>query len=153
MLAAGMVLAMLATSPLDAAPPRVTLEADCGRVLLHTRTGVRPLQGAAPGLCVREAHLARLEEGATNVVLKVARPDGRGGPLRDRVFVYRLEGDRLRPRFLGSGPRHQRLVSLQVARGLPTDSLVVRLEDALGRPVRLRCRLEEFPLVCTEERP
>jgi hypothetical protein len=151
MLAAGVILAMLATSPLDAMLPRVSVESECGRVLLHTPSGVFPLQGAAPGLCVREALLARLEKDATHVVLKVAREDERGGKLRDRLFVYRLEGHRLWPRFLGSGPKERQLASVQVVRGSATDSLSVRLEDAQGREQRLRCRLEAFPLVCIEE--
>jgi len=103
-----------------------------------------PLEGSAPGLCVRDAFTLRLEAPAlTNVVLRVVK-DG-----RDRVFIYRLEGHRLVPRFLGSGPGSLSLVELRRGPGTPLDRLeIVALRESTE--IRLSCRFEEFPLVCDE---
>lgn len=81
--------------------PVVTLEArgaeGCGIVRVN---GAR-VSGAAPGLCVKQAVWTSLEGGL--VALLVEAPHRFDARRRHRVFVYRLVGQRLEPRFLGSG--------------------------------------------------
>lgn len=126
------------------AAPRVTLDAidarGCGAVSVN---GQR-VAGAAPGLCVKQALWTPLEGGL--VALLVAAPHRFEPRVRHRVFLYRLDGARLVPRFLGSGFRE-----LEVEKLVP-------LDDALGLSVTgaqgtatLRCRFTGFPLTCQEE--
>jgi hypothetical protein len=121
--------------------PVVTLEArgvdGCGVVKVN---GAR-VTGAAPGLCVKQAVWTSLEGGL--VALLVEAPHRFDARPRHRVFLYRLVGRRLEPRFLGSGFRTRsvdRLVPLEGALGVEVSS------DA-GYET-MRCRFLEFPLVC-----
>jgi hypothetical protein len=126
---------------LAAVPPEVAVvRADaqgCGEV----RVNQRAVTGAAPGLCVVQATWTALEGGL--VALLVRAPHRFEAAVRNRVFLYRLEGRRLVPRFLGSGFRDLEVVRL----GEGEDRLVLEVEGADG-PATLQCRLEGFPLVC-----
>lgn len=111
----------------------------CGPVLVDKKR----VAGAAPGLCVKQALWTPLEGGL--VALLVEAPHRFDPRVRLRVFVYRLAGASLAPRFLGSG-----FASREVERLVP-------LDDALGVVVRdgersltLRCRFDGFPLSCQE---
>ncbi|GMU62156.1 MAG: hypothetical protein AMXMBFR34_39190 [Myxococcaceae bacterium] len=112
----------------------------CGEVVVAGQA----VQGAAPGLCVVQALWAPLEGGV--VALLVRAPHRFEEEERLRVFIYRLEGRRLVPRFLGSG-----FASREVRR-------LVALDDALGVEVSgdggvsvLRCSFDGFPLVCRDD--
>jgi len=103
-----------------------------------------PVDGAAPGLCVRHALLATLDA-EQQVVLLVEVEE------RLRVFVYRVSGRHLVPRFLGSG-----FTSLRIRHASAHgDGLRIVAQDARGMDVALQCRFRGFPLVCLngEETP
>jgi hypothetical protein len=101
-----------------------------------------PYEGGPRGLCVRQAFTANLEEdGVTNVVLVVEAPHRFDSQIRKRLFIYRLDGRKLVPRFLGSRLGALELESARAERG----GLEVR---ASGR--RFQCHFEQFPLVCEE---
>ncbi|MEW5743596.1 MAG: hypothetical protein AB1938_32085 [Myxococcota bacterium] len=124
-----------------AASPDVRLEnvdsRGCGDVIVDGRR----VQGAAPGLCVVQAVWTPLEEGL--LALLVRAPHRFDSTERLRVFVYRLVGRRLSPRFLGSGFTGSdvtRLVTL-------ADALGVEVVSDAGVAV-LRCVFDGFPLVC-----
>ena len=141
------ILALLIASP-PPPLPRLSLSSrdpnGCGVPILD---GI-PLLGGAPGLCVREAFALRLEEPSlTNVLLRVEKEG------RDRIFIYRLDGRRLRPRFLGSGPDDLTLAEVRRRPGTPLDSLEVVARRGGQEVVRFICRFEEFPLVCEEVPP
>jgi hypothetical protein len=141
------VLSLLVASPPQPLP-RVGLSARDGRGCGAPVLDGLALRGGAPGLCVRDAFAVRLEDApAANVVLRVAK-DG-----RDRIFVYRLDGHRLVPRFLGSGPDDLRLVEVLRRPGTPLDRLEVVARRGGGQKLHLLCRFEEFPLVCDEVSP
>lgn len=167
-LAAG--LAQLA-GPAQAVPPRplpaILLTAGdaqgCGQVARLGNKGLVLLRGAAPGLCVRAAFAARLEPGvrphAVNVVLLVAAPHRFDPDVRTRLFVYRLRGRRLVPRFLGSGFRArtllgaERLPAADPTSGERLDGLRVTTATPTGQYESLRCTFERFPLSCEPELP
>lgn len=108
----------------------------CGRPAL--RDG-RRLEAAA-GLCVKRVLSAHLEDPRELDVILIVTKDG-----RDRLFVYRLEGGALVPRFLGSGPRDLTLRDVRVHQD---EALEVELADREGATRTVRCRFEAFPLVC-----
>ncbi len=157
--------------PAQAAKPRplpaVLLTAGdahgCGRVARMGNQGLVLLRGAAPGLCVRAAFAARLEPGArpdaVNVVLLVAAPHRFDPDVRTRLFVYRLRGRRLVPRFLGSGFRArallgaERLPAADAPSGHRLDSLRVTTVTPAGQHESLRCAFVRFPLSCQAELP
>lgn len=122
-------------------PPDVAVvQADaqgCGVVLVNRRS----VTGAAPGLCVTQAVWTRLEGGL--VALLVRAPHRFDARVRPRVFVYRLEGARLVPRFLGSGFRDLEVTRLRAE----DDRLVLEVVGAQG-PRALRCHFAGFPLLC-----
>jgi hypothetical protein len=145
MLALGVMLALFVADP-PSSPPLVGLASSgpCGTPIL----GQVPLAGAAPGLCVHEAFSARLEDpSTTDVVVQVTRPARPGAPAQEQLFIYRLSGEQLVPRFLGSGSPAVELVAVRRLPGIVRDQLEVltRRGDAIERRV---CRLEHFPLVC-----
>lgn len=97
-----------------------------------------PLPGglrAPPGLCVE---VAVPGPGAGHVSLLVALP---ADPARRGLFVYRVQGRNLVPRFLGSGFPGRALT------GLAADGDALRVETDRGP---LGCVLQDFPLVCEE---
>lgn len=165
-LAAWLVLLAI---PAQAAPvralPTVRLTASdargCGQVTRAGSQGRYRLRGAAPGLCVQAAFAARLEPGGrrehVNVVLLVAAPHRFDPVVRTRLFVYRLHGRQLQPRFLGSGFYDRTLLSAErvpvaaSAPGEPLDALrVVTTTPAGGREL-WRCAFRRFPLSCEPE--
>jgi hypothetical protein len=112
----------------------------CGVIQL----GTAPAEAGPVGLCVKQVLWTPLEGGL--VAALVEAPHRFEPRPRNRVFLYRLEGRRLVPRFLGSG-----FDEVQVERLLARD-------DSLGLAVRgergertLACRFSGFPLVCSEE--
>lgn len=146
----------------------------CGRVELVLARRSRRLRGAAPGLCVRTAFAARLEgsDGETegdarsakerggpivNVVLLVEAPQRFDPAVRTRLFVYRLRGLTLVPRFLSSGFRERDLVAVERRPSgaqlpdEPRDVLWVQTRDRLGTRELLRCYFSSFPLRCEPE--
>jgi len=86
---------------------------------------------------VREVAAATLE-GERHLALRVRLP---ADPTRDGLFVYRVEGARLVPRFLGSGFPARRLT------GVTSEGASLRVRTDAGA---LRCVLQDFPLVCEE---
>jgi hypothetical protein len=103
------------------------------------------LSGGPRDGCLVDAFPARLEDEATwNVVLIIGRPGRFDARVRRRLFVYRLEGRRLVPRFLGSGPSSFDLVSAAPA----NRGLVVSVRAEGGAPGTMRCEFRGFPLVC-----
>lgn len=135
----------------------------CGRVARMGSKGLVLLRGAAPGLCVRAAFAARLEPDArpdaVNVVLLVAAPHRFDPDVRTRLFVYRLQGRQLVPRFLGSGFRArallgaERLAAADPTSGEGRDRLRVTTATPTGQRESLRCAFERFPLACEPELP
>ena len=120
------LLASPALGPLDAR--------GCGRVMLEG-------EAATPAeLCVREVRTVTLE-GEPMVVARVALPRD---PRRAGVFVYRREGGRLVPRFLGSG-----FQSLEVDALLPSHEELRLAAHGADGPLTLRCTFRGFPLECT----
>jgi hypothetical protein len=121
--------------------------AECGRPVLVAADGAsRLLIGAPADFCIRDALAARLEESAdTHVVLQV---EGLGSDPAERLFIYRLDGDQLVPRYLASGPAHLRLVGVERLAGVEQDSLLVHAVTVSGRPVSLSCSFVGFPLLC-----
>ncbi len=90
-------------------------------------------------LCVRAAVLASLEApGERHLALLVDLP---ADPARRGLFVYRVRGRALVPRFLGTGFPERALT------GLATDGDALLVQTDRGP---LRCRLQNFPLVCEE---
>lgn len=117
----------------------------CGRATL----GAQGLSGGPRDGCLVDAFAARLEGASTlNVVLVVDRPGRFDARVRRRLFVYRLDGARLVPRFLGSGPSSLRLLSARPVRQGALDRLVVSVQAEGAAPEALHCRFEGFPLVC-----
>lgn len=141
--AALLMLSLLGGAPLPVVSLEQVDDGGCGRPAI----GSTQLDGAAPGLCVRAAFAARLESpDVVNVVLHVDTRDG--APRPQRIFIYRLHGARLRPRFLGGGSRRLALRSVAREAGAELDSLRVEVADDGGVTRVLRCALEQFPLVC-----
>lgn len=101
-----------------------------------------------------------MDKSAVNVVLLVAAPHRFDPAVRTRLFVYRLSGRRLRPRFLGSGFRARTLLGAErlpgpsaAASGQPRDSLRVTTATPTGQRESLCCAFARFPLSCEPERP
>lgn len=90
---------------------------------------------APAGLCV---HAAVPGPGEGHLSLLVTLP---ADPARLGLFVYRVQGRRLVPRFLGSGFPERALT------GLAAEGDALRVFTDRGA---LRCRLQDFPLVCEE---
>jgi hypothetical protein len=90
-----------------AAPPELallpTLKPRCGLPLIRQGHDWVQLRGGPEGLCAVEIFWARLEAGAVDVLVRVRAPHREDPELRERLFVYRLVGTTLVPRFLGSG--------------------------------------------------
>lgn len=117
----------------------------CARtVLLEGRT----LTGGPREFCIEQV-LEVCLEGGDFVVLRVAAPHRFDARVRSRVFVYRLEGSRLVPRFLGSG-----FASREVTKLFPlTHALGLETLTATGERETLSCAFDGFPLVCSELKP
>jgi hypothetical protein len=130
-------------------------ESGCCRVLLH-RSGERLAYRrlAMPkALCVRSGFTAHLEDGRSqNVVLEVLAP----ATGQRSLFVYRLEGGHLRPRFLASGLPGWTMLSAGpwTTRSSPDqrlEELWVEARDSEGETRLLRCGFEGFLLTCSIE--
>ena len=141
----------LLTLAVLAAPSRLDVtvldrdERGCGKPALG---GMRLAGGPRDG-CLVDAFAARLEDPSTlNVVLVIDRPGRFDSRVRRRLFVYRLEGARLVPRFLGSGPSELALVGARRVEAGPPEWLEVSVQAGGDSPRALRCRFEGFPLVC-----
>ena len=104
----------------------------------------RPLRGGPGKFCIEQVLEVRLAEGAF-VVLRVRAPHRFEARVRSRVFVYRVEGDRLVPRFLGSGFAERAVVRLVALTG----ALGVETVAETGERVNWSCTFDGFPLVCT----
>jgi hypothetical protein len=126
---------------LAAVPPEVDVVRPDARGCGEVRVNGRAVAGAAPGLCVTQAAWTGLEGGL--VVLVVRAPHRFEAAVRNRVFVYRLEGRRLVPRFLGSGFRGVEVI--RVVPGGDRLRLEVAREDG---PTVMQCQFDGFPLVC-----
>lgn len=106
--------------------------------------GQRALGGPV-GLCVRDAVELSLEPGQRQLALLVDAPHRFDPRVRPRVFIYRVEGRRLVPRFLGSGFSSAEVVAIAA------DGPRLRLQLSDSRTVW--CHFDGFPLVCSEEPP
>lgn len=130
-----------------AAAPVVSLSqpdaGGCGTILVDGAAAL----GGPVGLCVRQVTWTELSGGLVAALVKAPhRYDAR---VRNRVFLYRLEGRRLVPRFLGAG-----FTELEVIRLVPRgDALALEVHGPGddSRTHTLTCRLVRFPLVCSEE--
>ncbi len=148
LLIVGSTLALVG-EPLPDIEMLTTATDNCGQPAIRRGQRLTALTGAAPGLCVRDGFAARLEsDEGVNVVLlvdmaKTAQP---GAP--QRLFIYRLRGDTLEPRMLGSGPRSQRLMGARRYPGPVGDQLLVEVVSRGGRRQTLRCFFRGFPLLC-----
>jgi hypothetical protein len=94
-----------------------------------------------PRHCVKKHFEAELEPGRKNVVALVEAPNRFDQKTRLRLFIYRLEGRRLLPRFLGSAFPGADLLD---ARG------ALRVVTTRGE---FDCHFDGFPLVCEEAQP
>ncbi len=112
----------------------------CGRPALVAGGRAEPLLGGPSELCIRQLEGLALEGGEPGAALLVTRPGTNAG-----LFVYRLQGRRLVPRFLGSG-----FASLELVRLLPTEGGGLRLEARAedGALTMLGCGFVGFPLHC-----
>lgn len=138
-----LLAAVLATTPvLSLGAPDAS---GCARTVL---LGARTLAGGPRELCIEQLLELSLADGDF-IVLRVAAPHRFDARVRSRVFVYRLEGFRLVPRFLGSGFASRevtRLFPLHHALGLETLTIT-------GERETLSCAFDGFPLVCSELKP
>ena len=123
-------------------------EGACGVPAVEDVAGARRLLvGGPPGFCVHAAFAARLEDAATvHVVMRVSGTEANAA---ERIFIYRLDGDRLVPRYLASGPDHLRLVAVEPVTRDGPDALRIRATDAGGAATTLLCGFVGFPLLCT----
>lgn len=135
--------AVLATTPvLSLGAP------DAGGCARTVVLGTRTLAGGPREFCIEQLLQVSLAEGDF-LVLRVAAPHRFDARVRSRVFVYRVEGLRLVPRFLGSGFASRevlRLFALDQALGLETLTHT-------GERETLSCAFVGFPLVCSELNP
>ena len=105
--------------------------------------GVR-FSGGPMQHCIREVTRVRLED-EDFLAVHVDAPHRFEPRVRSRVFIYRVNGHHLEPRFLGSGFK-----SREVTRLFPLDgALGVETTSLEGKTERLRCVFDGFPLVCT----
>jgi hypothetical protein len=147
----GLFAILVFAAPVVTPLPRLVLVREtgvaCGTPALEEAGGrTRALGGGPPGFCVRDAFLARLDDGAsTHAVLRVS---GSVADAAERVFIYRLDGDELVPRYLASGPSHLRLVDVEPVNGVERDALRIRTVDASGNATTLLCGFVGFPLLC-----
>ena len=128
-------MAVLATAP------HYTLEqGPCARhVLLDGRT----LRGGPGRFCIEQVLPVEFAEGAF-VALRVAAPHRFEARVRSRVFVYRVEGERLVPRFLGSGFSAREVTGLVALE----NALGVQTLTSAGVHETLSCTFDGFPLIC-----
>ncbi len=116
----------------------------CSRTVV---LGGRTLEGGPREFCIEQVLQVSLTDGDF-LVLRVAAPHRFDARVRSRVFVYRLDGARLVPRFLGSGFASRevvRLFALDHALGLETLTTD-------GARELLSCTFDGFPLVCSESK-
>ena len=132
-----------------AAAPVVSLGApDSSGCASALKVDGHALSGGPAPFCIREA-VGLILEDVPLVVVRVDAPHRFEPGVRSRVFVYRVEGGRLVPRFLGSGfssREVKRLLVLDGALGLETVA-------TSGARETLRCVFDGFPLVCSEMTP
>ena len=151
----GLLLAtLLAATPLPALSLQAPSALGCGTPSLLRAGAWLALEGGPSGLCATALFAAHLEDGAADVVVLVQAAHRFDAEIRTRLFIYRLEGARLVPRFLGSGFSAVDVVGAERIAGAPLDSLRV-WTAARGAPgsarVALRCGLVHFPLQCEVE--
>jgi hypothetical protein len=120
----------------------VSLLAACAPVALDGHA----LTGGPRDLCIVQTLPVELEPARTQVAMLVMAPQGDDARLRRRLFVYERDGDRLVPRFLGSGFTDLDLLELRQAQ---PGSLRVAARASDGSALLLDCRFVGFPLVCT----
>ena len=106
------------------------------------------LEGGPAPLCIREAVSVVLDDQAL-VALRVEAPHRFETRVRSRVFLYRVVGRRLVPRFLGSGFSSREVTGLFVLEG----ALGLRTIEESGAKESLHCVFDGFPLVCTRTSP
>ena len=142
--------------PVAAHLPTVVLERPaatdgCGLAVLVDAAGARrPLTGVAPGLCVRAGLLARLEGDDLHLVVEVSPTAVDPGR---RLFVYRLVGERVEPRYLASGSATLRLDRVERLPGAEQDALLLHLRGPNGSRPTWRCAFAGFPLLCEQWPP
>ena len=139
------VLALFALALLAATPVVSLVAPDVNGCARAVALDGKPLAGGPTPFCIREAIAVHLDD-TPLVVLRVDAPHRFEAGVRSRVFVYRVSGGRLVPRFLGSGFSSRevsRVFALEGALGLDT---VTRT----GAEEKLRCIFQGFPLVCSE---
>ena len=119
----------------------------CGTLSLANQT---LLDGGPRGFCVHQA-LTLVLDGEATIALLVSRRDAKGGSSFKRVFLYRLHGRHLLPRFLSSGLPGLKIESLSVDENGERLKLRGRKDDDAA--VALSCWFEQFPLVCEEVDP
>jgi hypothetical protein len=140
-----------------AAPPELallpTLKPRCGLPLIRQGHDWVQLRGGPEGLCAVEIFWARLEAGAVDVLVRVRAPHREDPELRERLFVYRLVGTTLVPRFLGSGFETLDLVGAERVTGAPLDAVRVWVvpRGALAPRTGYRCGFDGFALRCEPE--
>jgi hypothetical protein len=93
-----------------------------------------------------EPELAGTDGTVPNVVLLVTH-DGDPTPRR-RVFIYRLRGSALEPRFLGSGPWQWLVGDVTTTADRRALRVVLTPKDRPQEHVPHICRLAGFPLMC-----
>jgi hypothetical protein len=94
--------------------------------------------------CIRQV-LETTLDGERLVAVRVEAPHRFEARVRTRVFLYRVQGERLEPRFLGSGFSSREVTGLFPLSG----ALGVETISSEGRPERLRYVFDGFPLVCS----
>ena len=129
-------MAVLAT-----APHYTREEGDCPR---HVLLDGRVLRGGPEHFCIEQVLPLELAEGAF-LALRVAAPHRFEARVRSRVFVYRVEGERLVPRFLGSGFSAREVTGLVALE----NALGVQTLTSAGVHETLSCTFDGFPLACT----